>query len=115
MTKDESRYLAELVSTGCALCRYLGTPGTPAEIHHIRTGMGTGRRASHYETIPLCYEHHRGGTGIHGLGRKAFERFHGITELELMDFSRKSLKHYLISSGIVLSYACETDLLANNG
>ena len=48
-------------------------------------------RASHYDTIPLCPEHHRGNSGLHGLGRKAFERRYTITELELLEEVRALL------------------------
>ena len=59
---------------------------TPAECHHPRTATGAGRRASHFDAIPLlCPEHHRGQSGLHGLGRKAFERHYGVTELELLE------------------------------
>jgi hypothetical protein len=28
--------------------------------------------------LPLCPEHHRGATGVHGLGAKGFERYHEV-------------------------------------
>jgi hypothetical protein len=34
--------------------------------------------------IGLCPEHHRGNTGVHGLGRKAFEKKYGLTEEDLL-------------------------------
>jgi hypothetical protein len=37
--------------------------------------------------IGLCREHHRGDTGIHGLGRKAFERKYGLTEEDLLAYT----------------------------
>jgi hypothetical protein len=37
--------------------------------------------------IGLCPEHHRGNTGIHGMGRKAFEREYGVTEEELLEIT----------------------------
>ena len=77
-----------VASLGCAICRRLGYGETPATAHHIRTGKGTGVRADDDETIPLCPEHHQGNTGIHGMGRKAFEAFYGVTELELLDETR---------------------------
>lgn len=52
-----------------------------------------GKRAAHTSGIPLCYEHHRGNTGIHGLGRKAFEREYGITELELIEKTKQLLEY----------------------
>ena len=79
MTKEERAHLDRVASLPCAVCGRHGV-----HVHHIRTGIGMGRRATHFQTIPLCPEHHQGNTGIHGMGRKAFERHHGITELELL-------------------------------
>jgi hypothetical protein len=84
MTKAEREYLSRVADLGCILCKHLGYEGTPAEIHHIRTGTGAGRRASHYDTLPLCPEHHRGQTGLHGLGTKGFAKKYQLTELDLL-------------------------------
>ena len=81
-------HMDRVAALGCLLCRRLGYHGTPAEVHHLRTGTGAGRRAGDTETIPLCPEHHRGNTGLHGMGRKAFERAYGVTELELLAETR---------------------------
>ena len=70
---------------GCMVCRRMGYEGTPAEIHHPRRGTGLGQRASNYDAIPLCPEHHRGNTGIHGLGTKGFPKRWGFTEADLLD------------------------------
>ncbi len=84
MRKREAQYLSKVADIGCIICYRAGYPGTPAEIHHIRgLGLGMGVRNSHYQTIPLCPEHHRGNTGYHGMGRKAFERKYEVTEAEL--------------------------------
>lgn len=84
MTKAERAHLNTLADMGCLICRRLGYGVGPVEIHHARTGTGMGKRASHYDALPLCVEHHRGATGLHGMGRKAFERHYGVTELELL-------------------------------
>jgi hypothetical protein len=63
----------------------MGYEGTPAEIHHPRRGTGLGQRASHYDAVPLCPEHHRGNTGIHGLGTKGFPKKWGFNESDLLD------------------------------
>uniref|UniRef100_UPI0033400FE1 Ref family recombination enhancement nuclease n=1 Tax=Castellaniella defragrans TaxID=75697 RepID=UPI0033400FE1 len=90
MTAIERRFLDAIAAQGCILCRRLGYPGTPAEIHHLRAGMGAGQRNSNQNVIPLCPEHHRGNTGYHGLGRRAFERMYGVTELDLWEMTQKN-------------------------
>lgn len=92
-TRAERDYMGKAADLGCVLCRHLGYGATPAEIHHPRSGTGMGKRAAHTSGIPLCYEHHRGNTGIHGLGRKAFEREYGITELELIEKTKQLLEY----------------------
>lgn len=76
-TKAEKEHFGKLARLGCILCIRLGYgEGTPAEIHHIRRA---GKR-SDAPVIPLCPEHHRGNSGIHGLGRKRFEREYEVSE-----------------------------------
>ncbi len=91
-TRSDKDYMGRAAALGCVLCRRLGYGATPAEIHHPRTGTGAGRRADHKEGIPLCPEHHRGNTGLHGMGRKAFEREYGVTELELVEITHQQLR-----------------------
>ena len=79
--KDHMGRVAEM---GCILCHRLGYGHTPAEVHHIREGQGMSQRASDFLTLGLCPEHHRGASGIHGLGRNAFERTYKLTELDLL-------------------------------
>ena len=85
MTKDERKYLSRVAELGCAVCRRMGYEGTPAEIHHPRGGVGMGRRSSNASAIPLCPEHHRGNTGVHGLGTKGFPKHWGFTEEDLQN------------------------------
>ena len=93
MTKDEKRYLSAVAELGCLVCRRMGYEGTPAEIHHKRAGTGAGRRSSHYDAIPLCPEHHRGKTGLHGLGTKGFAKHYGYDEDDLLADVRLLLKN----------------------
>lgn len=88
MTKNEKEHYRKVAELGCSLCRYQGNEGTPAELHHIRRA---GKR-SNAPVIPLCTYHHRGGGGIHFLGRKRFEReYSPITEEELLVQTEKLL------------------------
>ena len=87
-TKAEKQHYAKVANLGCSLCLYLGYGESPPELHHIRRA---GKR-SNAPVIPLCPEHHRGNTGIHGMGRKAFEREYKVTEEELLEMTEKLLE-----------------------
>ena len=85
-TKAEQQWLNRVAELGCIICQ------RPAEIHHI--GNGTmGKRASNFEVIPLCCEHHR--TGGHGVavhaGRRTWEAIHG-TERELLEQVKRMIE-----------------------
>lgn len=93
MTKAEKQHLNKVADLGCLVCRNMGRFGVPAEIHHIRSGQGMSQRASHYETLPLCPEHHRLGSygkAFHA-GRKAWEANFG-QERELLEQVNKLLE-----------------------
>ena len=68
--------MGRVAELGCIIC------DSPAQVHHIRKpGLtGAGQRASDWLVLPLCMEHHTGGTGIHTLGRENWE---GIYEDQL--------------------------------
>ena len=85
MTKDQKAHYGKVARIGCGLCRILGYGETPCEIHHIRRA---GRRDS-APVIGLCPEHHRGNSGIHGMGRKAFEKKYALTEEDLLEQTLK--------------------------
>ena len=83
-TKAEREHMGMVAELGCIICR------RPAEVHHI---AGQGMRASSYETIPLCADHHRNGNigvAVHS-GRRSFEARHG-TEEELLSKTLELLK-----------------------
>ena len=66
------RHMGRVAALGCIVCRRLGLGATAAEVHHLR-GNGWGR-ATDFETMPLCFTHHRGADGIHHLGVNRWER-----------------------------------------
>lgn len=91
-TKAEREHLGRVASLGCIACLNLGHFDTPAEIHHITTGVGMGQRASNFDTLPLCPLHHRTGArkvAIHA-GKRIWEEKHG-TELDLLEQVRGML------------------------
>lgn len=91
-SKADREHMGKVAEIGCVLCIHLGFGATPAEVHHPRTGTGMGLRAAHKDTISLCPEHHRGDTGLHGLGRKAFEATYQLTEGDLLALTRQALE-----------------------
>lgn len=93
MTKDEKTHKSRLAELGCMVCRRLYGPHNPGpvELHHFRGG-GWGK--GDYKTlIPLCPEHHRGNTGIHGLGVKGFDKHYPFTQRDLLDDALRLLNH----------------------
>lgn len=92
MTRDELRHKSALADMGCMVCLRLYGPHDPGpvELHHLRTG-GWGK--GNYKTlIPLCPEHHRGKTGVHGLGTKAFPAHYGFDQQDLLNDVFEALK-----------------------
>lgn len=90
-TAAEKRHLDRVARSGCDLCRHLGLGETPAEIHHPRFSEGMSQRASHFLAIGLCPEHHRGESGIHGLGVREFERRYKVSEPVLLAITLESV------------------------
>jgi hypothetical protein len=85
VTKDEKKHKQTLASLGCMVCRRVyGINHGEVELHHLRKGMGWGK-GDYTTLIPLCVEHHRGNTGVHGLGTKGFEKYYGFTEEDLLN------------------------------
>ena len=80
MKVKESAHLERVAAAGCVLCHELGLGYSPAEVHHVFDGAAR----SHWLTIGLCMEHHRGGTGFHGLGEREFNRRYKTTEANLL-------------------------------
>ncbi len=85
MTKEEKKHKQILARLGCMVCRRVyGINHGEVELHHRRKGMGWGK-GDYTTLIPLCTEHHRGNTGVHGLGTKGFEKYYGFTEEDLLN------------------------------
>lgn len=90
MKKAEKEHLEKVATLGCIACELLGYQGTPAEIHHIREGMGMGQRNDHFHVIPLCPYHHRHGKEAVHQSKALFTKKFG-TESELLEKVRRKL------------------------
>jgi hypothetical protein len=85
-TKDEKNWLNRISNFGCVICKkhYEINDPPPANCHHIRQGMGTGQKNSHYMVLPLCHHHHQGQDGFHH-APKTWQDKYG-TEAELLEW-----------------------------
>ena len=83
--KEEREWLQKVSQLPCCVCNAYET-----EVHHCRINTGFGLRPSHYDTISLCVNHHRGQEGIHTLGRRAWENKY-TTQQELIERTRGML------------------------
>lgn len=84
-TNEEKVHMDMVAQLGCIIC------GMPACLHHIRMGMGIGQRNSHFNVLPLCYNHHQGRDGIHTLGTKKWQKIYG-GENQLLERVRQKLQ-----------------------
>jgi hypothetical protein len=89
-TAEQKLRMGKVAELDCAICRRLGFPDSPVEVHHVRTGTGAGRRGE--GLLPLCPLHHRlNNDALHVMGRKAWERHFGVTELELAEETERMI------------------------
>lgn len=101
MGADEKQMLIELpfwdAGEVCVVC---GNPRV--HHHHVLYGRGVRKKADKWGyIIPLCYEHHLGGAGIHynrgmslywkELAQKHFEKHNGSREDFIREFGRSYL------------------------
>lgn len=88
----EKEYMARVAQEGCLICSlHFGRYHVRAEVHHLKYGGGS-LRASHWDTMPLCPEHHRGNTGIHMLGQEGFAAAYGVTEPRLLEWFQEYMR-----------------------
>jgi hypothetical protein len=79
MSNAGKRWMARVAKLSCAICGV-----EPVEVHHIKEGTGASQRAADTLVLPLCPEHHRGSSGVHGLGRKGFYARYKKGELDYL-------------------------------
>lgn len=65
-------HMARVAGLPCVLCG-----SHPVEVHHCISGRYGQRKASDFDTIPLCYPCHRGPEGIHA-NKAAWEERNGL-------------------------------------
>lgn len=92
MSAAGRRHMGRVAQVPCVLCTHLGLGSTLSEVHHIRAGQGAAQRAQDVLTVALCPEHHRGASGLHGLGVKGFYTRYKLDELDLLAMTLEALE-----------------------
>jgi hypothetical protein len=73
--------MERVASLPCVICKFkCGETTYGREVHHARKAW----ERDDWAVVPLCVEHHRGATGVHGLHRKGFEAFWKVTDIQLL-------------------------------
>ena len=92
MSIASARHMNAIAESGCAVGnRRLGKCSGRLEVHHVAEGSG---ERSDFATVCLCSEHHRGESGLHGMGTKAFIRLYrppGDSEYGLLVWANEDL------------------------
>ena len=85
-TAEERRYRNRVAGLGCLIC------GMPANLHHVRQGVGMGQKAADIGgLLPLCHIHHQnGGHGVaFHAGKKTWQAKYGTEEELLKEVERR--------------------------
>lgn len=86
MSAAAERHKDLVAQLPCIVCLYkLGIETKPVSVHHVTAP------ADDFAVSPLCYEHHQGATGVHGLHRRGFERMWKLTEIGLLALTNRAI------------------------
>ena len=72
-TAAAKRHLARVKSLPCVICQ----APPPSDAHHVICGRYGSRKASDFDTIPLCKRHHQHGPEAIHNGKASWESKHG--------------------------------------
>lgn len=86
MSRSAKNHMDRVAQLPCVICLYkLGFVTKPVSVHHVTVP------ADDYAVAPLCYEHHQGSTGVHGLHRRTFERVWKLDEIGLLALTNRAI------------------------
>lgn len=95
MTVVERFWKALLALLPCIICVRFIPSGRPASLHHVAEGSG---ERSTFAMVPICWPHHQGPEGLHGMGPKEFMRLYrppGDSEFGLLVWTLEDLAKLL--------------------
>lgn len=81
-------YQDRVRALGCVVCKDTHGVGAGTSLHHIESVRD---ELSEYAVVPLCYDHHQGQNGVHGLGRRGFVARYKLTDVDLLALVAKGL------------------------
>tara|TARA_R110000824_G_scaffold152552_2_gene323808 strand:- start:88 stop:399 length:312 start_codon:yes stop_codon:yes gene_type:complete len=84
-TLAEKKHMRKVAELNCIVCRKNGYEGTPAELHHISSGV-MGRKSDNFSVIPLCPYHHRNSDESYHRNPLYFSQKFG-TQSELLELT----------------------------
>lgn len=81
-----SAWMGRVKGVACVVCAFMGTSQVgPTFAHHAHAGMSN--RGGDFTTSALCWDHHQGKNGIHGLGTRGFYNRYKLNEMDLVDMT----------------------------
>jgi hypothetical protein len=83
------QYLDRVASLPCVICEHkLGLKTYSCEVHHPTVPRND------WLVVPLCYQHHRGSAGVHGLHRRGFEMLWKVDDYTLLGWTNQGIAKY---------------------
>lgn len=80
MTKSE--YLTAVRNCKCVICDSVGLiQQGPTYAHHVESVRD---EWSDYAAVALCYPHHQGTEGVHGLSRRTFSMRYRLSDIDMI-------------------------------
>ncbi len=79
--KAQREYHDHIRGLGCLVC------GRPPSVHHITSDGYKRLTKDHWLVVPLCWEHHQGDKGYHGLG--SHDKFVEMYKIDLFEKAKE--------------------------
>lgn len=79
------KYESRLRTLPCVVGYVMGQPCQCEELHHA----GEAEERNDWAQVPLCKEHHTGGTGVHGLHRRTFHARYRLSDVRMLAITRE--------------------------
>lgn len=80
-----AKYEQRLRALPCIVGQITGQNCPCEELHHA----GEDTERNDWAQVPLCWEHHQGPTGVHGLRRRAFENRYKLSDVKMLALTRQ--------------------------